>query len=101
MYRKLLPLLNHFVLLRQGMLNRSYVGRLVDIDQETLEIQTYHPDGTEAECWTICLNSITEILTQSQQLDMLALKVKWVNSQNASDSDESTHTNDHNMSISG
>lgn len=80
MYRKLLPMLNQFILVRQGMLNRSYIGRLLDVDQETMEIQTYHSDGTEAECWTLCMSTITEFLTQSQQLNTLALKVKWLNS---------------------
>ncbi len=80
MYRKLLPHLNKFVLLRQGMLGRAYIGRLMDVDQEVVEIQTYHPDGTRAETWTVSLATITEFLTDSRQLDMLALKVKWATS---------------------
>lgn len=80
MYRKLLPLLNRFVMLRQGPLGQCYVGRLLGIDPETVEIETYHPDGVRAACWVININTITEFLSESKQLDTLALKVKWANS---------------------
>ncbi len=80
MYRKLLPYINKFVMIRQGMLSQIYVGRILDVDQEALELQTFQQDGTKAACWTISLSTITEFLTESRQLDTLALKVKWANS---------------------
>jgi len=82
LYRKLLPLVNKYVLIRQGMLGRAYVGRLTDVDQETLDLQTFHADGTPAETWTLLLNTITEFLSESRQLDMVALRVKWASSAN-------------------
>lgn len=83
LYRKLLPLVNKYVLIRQGMLGRAYVGRLTDVDQETLDLQTFHADGTPAETWTLLLNTITEFLSESRQLDMVALRVKWASSASA------------------
>lgn len=77
LYRKLLPLVNRFVMLRQGGLGQMYVGRLLNVDTESVELQTYQADGTESAQWTINLNTITEFVSKSNQLDMLALKVKW------------------------
>ncbi len=80
MYRKLLPHVNQFVCLRQGPFGRSYLGRLVSVDAETAEIQTYSEEGTEAELWAICINTITEMTAKSRILNTLALRVKWANS---------------------
>ncbi|MBK8189518.1 MAG: hypothetical protein IPK79_03625 [Vampirovibrionales bacterium] len=80
MYRKLLPLLNRFVMLRQGPLGQCYVGRLLSVEPESVEIETYHPDGSRAACWVILLATVTEFLSDSKQLDTLALRVKWANS---------------------
>lgn len=77
LYRKLLPLVNRFIMLRQGGLGQMYVGRLLNVDAESVELQTYQADGTESAQWTINLNTITEFVSKSNQLDMLALKVKW------------------------
>ena len=83
MYRKLLPLLNRFVMIRQGILGQAYLGRLTAVEQDTVDIQTYHRDGAPASNWTVSMASITEVLTESRQLDNLALSVKWANSSDA------------------
>ncbi len=85
MYKKLLPLVNKFICVRQGPFDRTYAGRLVDIDPECLAIQTYYADGKEAALWTVALPTITEFASESKELSTLALKVKWACSQ---DSDE-------------
>lgn len=80
MYRKLLPLLNKFVCVRQGMFSRYYIGRLVSVEPDAMEIQTYHHDGTDAELWTVNLETVTEFSVNSKELNTLALKVKWARS---------------------
>lgn len=85
MYRKLLPHVNQFVCLRQGPFGRSYLGRLISVDAETAEIQTYTEDGSEAELWAICINTITEMTAKSRVLNTLALRVKWATSHEPAD----------------
>lgn len=80
MYKKMLPLVNQFVCVRQGDYGRSYVGRLLSADTDFIEIQIYYEDGTEAEVWTIRLDTITEFSSQSKVVNTLALKVKWASS---------------------
>lgn len=77
LFTKLLPLIHRFVMLRQGGLSQMYVGRLLEVDRESVQLQTYHSDGQPAAQWTINLSTITEFVSHSRQLDMLALKVKW------------------------
>lgn len=75
------PLLNHvndFMMVRQGGLSQVYVGRLIELTPTTAHLQTYQADGQPAARWTLSLETITEFLTDSRQLDNLALKVKWV-----------------------
>ena len=88
MYRKLLALLNRFVMLRQGQLSQAYVGQLVEVDQETLQLQTFQADGTAAAIWTLRLDTITDFMTDTRQLELLSLKVKWALSPDAEATDD-------------
>lgn len=81
MYRKLLPLLKRFVFVRQGAFNRYYEGKLVALDGDTLQIQSYKKDGTEEELWTIVLDSVTEFSVGGRHLAELELKVSYVSSE--------------------
>lgn len=90
MYRKLLALLNRFVMLRQGQLSQAYVGQLIEVDQETLQLQTFQSDGTPAAVWTLRLDTITDFMTDTRQLELLSLKVKWALSPDAQPADEET-----------
>ena len=77
MYRKLLPYVKRFVFVRQGAFNRYYEGKLLAIDPETLQIQSYKKDGSEEERWTIALETITEFSTGGRHLSELELKVSF------------------------
>ena len=77
MYRRLQPYLQKFVCIHQGMLGRTYAGRMLHIDSECVEIQTYKADGARGELWTVSMATITDFLTDSEQLNTLALKVQW------------------------
>ncbi len=81
MYRKLLPLLKRFVFVRQGAFNRYYEGKLVAVDGDSLQIQSYKKDGTEEELWTISLETITEFSVGGRHLAELELKVSYVSSE--------------------
>lgn len=75
MFKKLLPLVNRFVYLRQGYFNRFYEGKLLEVSPETLTLQSYDEHGnTEAE-WVIALSTITEFMTGDRDLDELNIKV--------------------------
>ncbi len=87
MYRKLHPLVNRFIMVRQGNLGQMYVGRLLSVDEDTLQLQTYQADGSHAACWTIQVSTVTEFVSESRQLDTLALKVKWLASTDILESD--------------
>jgi hypothetical protein len=89
MYKKLLPLVNQFVCVRQGDYGRSYVGRLLSADTDFIEIQIYYEDGTEAEIWTIRMDTVTEFSSQSKVVNTLALKVKWATSNSEDQVEES------------
>ncbi len=86
-YRKLHPLVNRFLMVRQGNLGQMYVGRLLSVDEDALQLQTYQADGNPAACWTIQLSTVTEFVSESRQLNTLALKVKWMASNDILDSD--------------
>ena len=88
LYKKLLPYVNQFVCVRQGPFSRSYVGRLVSIEPDCIEIQTYYEDGSDADLWFINLSTITEFSAKSRVLNTLALKVKWASSQPAEGEEE-------------
>jgi hypothetical protein len=77
MYRKLLPYVKRFVFVRQGAFNRYYEGKLLAIDPETLQIQSYKKDGSEEEVWTISLDTITEFSIGGRHLSELELKVSF------------------------
>jgi hypothetical protein len=81
MYRKLLPLLKRFVFVRQGAFNRYYEGKLLAVDSDSLQIQSYKKDGTEEELWTISLETITEFSVGGRHLAELELKVSYVSSE--------------------
>lgn len=81
MYRKLLPLLKRFVFVRQGAFNRYYEGKLMAVDGDSLQIQSYKKDGTEEELWTISLETITEFSVGGRHLAELELKVSYVSSE--------------------
>ena len=88
LYRKLLPMTNKFVYLRQGSFSRSYIGRVMSVEPDCVELQTYYDDGTEAELWTISLQTLTEFAIDSKELNTLALKVKWATSRESQDAVE-------------
>lgn len=88
MYRKLLPLLKRFVFVRQGAFNRYYEGKLVAVDGDTLQIQSYKKDGSAEEVWTIALDSITEFSVGGRHLAELELKVSFLSSGNVSEDEE-------------
>ena len=78
MYRKLLPLLKRFVFVRQGAFNRYYEGKLMAVDSDTLQIQSYKKDGSPEELWTISLETITEFSVGGRHLAELELKVSFL-----------------------
>lgn len=78
MYRKLLPLLKRFVFVRQGAFNRYYEGKLVAVDSDTLQIQSYKKDGSPEELWTISMETITEFSVGGRHLAELELKVSFL-----------------------
>ncbi len=80
MYRKLLPLLKRFVFVRQGAFNRYYEGKLMAVDEDSLQIQSYKKDGSEEELWTITLDTITEFSVGGRHLSELELKVSYLSS---------------------
>jgi len=81
MYRKLLPLLKRFVFVRQGAFNRYYEGKLIAVDSDSLQIQSYKKDGSEEELWTISLETITEFSVGGRHLSELELKVSYLSSE--------------------
>ena len=90
MHRKLLPYVGKFVFVRQGSFNRYYEGKLLSIDSETLEMQSYKKDGTEEEIWTIMVNSISEFSTGGRHLAELELKVSFAMSISIDSDEEDT-----------
>jgi hypothetical protein len=75
MFKKLLPLVNRFVYLRQGYFNRFYEGKLLEVSPETLTLQSYDEQGNPEAEWVIALSSITEFMTGDRDLDELNIKV--------------------------
>ncbi|MBY0450951.1 MAG: hypothetical protein K2X01_10040 [Cyanobacteria bacterium] len=90
MYRKLLSLINQFILVRQGMLGRSYAGRLMSVDPECIDIQTYDEHGNPADIWTLTTTSITDFTVNTRGLNAMALRVKWAASQEELEPEEYT-----------
>lgn len=88
MYRKLLPLLKRFVFIRQGAFNRYYEGKLVAVDGDTIQIQSYKKDGSAEELWTIALESITEFSVGGRHLAELELKVSFLSSDSMVEDEE-------------
>ncbi|HEY9744942.1 MAG TPA: hypothetical protein V6C99_01855 [Oculatellaceae cyanobacterium] len=78
MYRKLLPYVKRFVFVRQGSFNRYYEGKLLAVDSETIQLQSYRKDGSEEELWTISLDTITEFSIGGRHLAELELKVSYL-----------------------
>lgn len=88
MYRKLLPLAKRFVFVRQGAFNRYYEGKLVAVDGDSIQIQSYKKDGSPEELWTISLETITEFSVGGRHLAELELKVSFLSSGEILDEDE-------------
>lgn len=84
MYRKLLPLLRRFVFVRQGAFNRYYEGKLIAVDTDSLQIQSFKKDGAEDELWTIALDTISEFSVGGRHLAELELKVSYLSSDDLS-----------------
>jgi hypothetical protein len=80
MYRKLLAYVNRFVHIRQGGFSRYYEGKLLSVDPECMELQTFDSQGRKLEVWTISLSTVTEFSVGSVELSALELRVKWANS---------------------
>lgn len=85
MYRKLLPYIKKFIFVRQGAYNRYYEGKLLSVDAETIQLQSYKKDGSEEELWTISLETITEFSIGGRHLAELELKVSFLSSADAGD----------------
>ncbi len=75
MYKRLLDHKFKFVQLTQRHLKTAYKGRILDVDPETVLIQTYDNDGSEAGQYVVSLSSITDVLVNHPELDKLALKI--------------------------
>jgi hypothetical protein len=75
MYKKLLPLVNQFIYLRQGYFSRYYEGKLLEVTPETLTLQAYDDQGNEEASWVIALNTVTEFMTGDRDLDELNMRV--------------------------
>jgi hypothetical protein len=75
MYKKLLPLVNRFVYLRQGYFNRYYEGKLLEVTPDTLTIQAYDDQGRPEAEWVITLSTVTEFMVGDRDLDELNIKV--------------------------
>ncbi len=87
MYRKLLPLLRRFVFIRQGAFNRYYEGKLVNVETDLIQLQSYKKDGSEEELWTISLDSITEFSTGGRHLAELEFKITFHSNDELNDDD--------------
>jgi hypothetical protein len=75
MFKKLLPLVNRFVYLRQGYFNRYYEGKLIEVLPETLTIQSYDEQGKPDAEWVIALSTVTEFMVGDRDLDELNMRV--------------------------
>lgn len=93
MYQQLCPYIHQFVMLRQGALSQMYVGRIIELDSTAITIQTYMTDGSPAAIWTINLDTVTEFLANTRQLDTLALKVLWASSPDADEPETPSNSN--------
>ncbi|MFN8615080.1 MAG: hypothetical protein U0003_04125 [Vampirovibrionales bacterium] len=70
-------------------MSQAYVGQLIEVETECLQLQTFQSDGTPAAVWTLRLDTITDFMTETRQLELLALKVKWASSPDADERLES------------
>jgi hypothetical protein len=68
MYKKLLPLVNRFVYLRQGYFNRYYEGKLLEVTPDTLTIQAYDDQGRPEAEWVMTLSTVTEFMVGDRDL---------------------------------
>lgn len=75
MYKKILPLVNRFIYLRQGYFNRFYEGKILEVTPDTLTLQAYDEQGKLDSQWVIALPTITEFMTGDRDLDELNMKV--------------------------
>ena len=75
MYKKLLPLVNRFVYLRQGYFNRYYEGKILEVTPDTLTLQAYDDAGRPEAEWVVALSTITEFMIGDRDLDELNMKV--------------------------
>lgn len=75
MYKKILPLVNRFIYLRQGYFNRFYEGKILEVTPDTLTLQAYDDQGRLDSQWVIALPTITEFMTGDRDLDELNMKV--------------------------
>ena len=80
MYRKLLPLMQRFVFIRQGAYNRYYEGKLIALEPDSVQIQAFKKDGTPEEIWTISLDTISEFSVGGRHLAEMELKVSFASS---------------------
>jgi hypothetical protein len=75
MYKKILPLVNRFIYLRQGYFSRFYEGKILEVTPDTLTLQAYDEQGRMDSQWVIALPTITEFMTGDRDLDELNMKV--------------------------
>lgn len=85
MYKRLLSLVNNFIYLERAHLGQKIHCKLIEVTQDTIEIQTYTQEGKEDTRWILPLASVTGVAVQSPDIDRLALKVKWAQSPDDAD----------------
>lgn len=83
MYKKLLPLVNQFIYVRQGYFSRFYEGKLVEVTPETLTLKAYDDEGKEEACWVLSLATVTEFMTGDRELDELNMRVSMYKTREA------------------
>jgi hypothetical protein len=76
MQKKLLPLVNQFIYVRQGFFSRYYEGKLVEVTPDTLTLQAYDEEGNEEAVWVMQLSTVTEFMVGDSDLSTLSDKVK-------------------------
>jgi hypothetical protein len=92
MYKKLLPLVNHFVYIRQGAFNRYYEGKMIEVLSDCISLQAYDDEGNPEAVWVIGLGTITEFMVGDRDLDELNIRVSMAKTKNAMEQQEAEDT---------
>jgi len=98
MYKRLLPLVNHYVLI-ETMVNSNltcYKGLLIDVTPDVFEIETYAPDGSREGRWVGLTPSITSLQVEGRELQELSLHIKFRNAEATRDQSVAEGSSGHN-----